>query len=255
MKKFWPRHDNEVYCRRSMNSYSIGKTSLKVREVLTFNTICLNRKSILDYVSSVARDAALSRPWVYEYNLFPVGLDLNQDDFFLNLHPNLLYGLIDGTGRSGEVIRAATNRISIEEPYLQIRYGLIPTTVIEDPDTFEKKGGPDWYHHFLSHAKLMEMDLGERWNMRILFDGGKLPDEKSVRGWLRDGFDDGPEVIVGGKNPLITEELDHLSQVYELDWLRFRDISSYVIGELLEGAFLELHRESQRMVRVTGQLD
>lgn len=52
--------------------------------------------------------------------------------------------------------------------YLQVRYGLLPATVLEQNETEWRKAGQDWFDQAFSHEPFRMARLGEKWKLELL---------------------------------------------------------------------------------------
>ncbi len=135
--------------------------------------------------------------------------------------------------------------------YMDVRYGVLPTEVIEASSEHIK--GPEWYHRVFSEERLQEAGVGERFTMRFDVTNGSLPQRAEMDILLRHGVRRSRTFTIDHSlyNPgRLSELLDALYQSFPSSEsiLELEDLSDLKLEEAAVRPVVALHEQVQNMI-------
>ncbi len=161
--------ENEVYSRDKTGTTDKG-VSVSLKAILIPKKYSEpSEDGVVGYLQRKAREvkgaASLVLPGPVKFE----GKSL-LESALINISEELRKHLIIGNEEFTRIVRGVSpaRAISKDEPrnqYLYLRYGLIPNSIIERNTSEGDLQEAEWYEAALSHDRLRESGLGERWNL------------------------------------------------------------------------------------------
>ncbi len=144
--------------------------------------------------------------------------------------------------------------------YVHISYGVLTKELIEAQQSQGFIKDSEWYVAALLHPEIQKMNLGQKWNLKLLLENGRLPERTDIDILLRHGVHGSRTLDINRTKynvEEIKEVIDALCTTFSTpeQILQLPDVTSKVINELSIAALIQLHERIKEMIEEQSKSD